>query len=241
MTPTGANGLGEKPIRAVVFDLDDTLYPQQQYVLSGFRAVAEFIHNLYGVDLYRELAESYLAGTRQDLFATVLKRHFKTVEEHLLRKLLYVHRTHNPVLELYQDARVCLAQLIGRGLRVGVLTDGSACIQRRKVAALEIEPLVDAIVYSDDLLGSRQSLQLREDAFQIMALQLEVDFAETVYVGDNPLVDFVTPRRLGLRTVRIQRSRGEHAADEPPTPECAPDLTLQSLCFLADLLASAPR
>ncbi len=30
------------PIKAVVFDLDDTLYPEKDYVMSGFSAVAEY-------------------------------------------------------------------------------------------------------------------------------------------------------------------------------------------------------
>ena len=28
-------------LHAIIFDLDDTLYPERDYVLSGFRAVAQ--------------------------------------------------------------------------------------------------------------------------------------------------------------------------------------------------------
>jgi hypothetical protein len=107
----------------------------------------------------------------------------------------------------------------GRGLRVGVLTDGSACIQRRKVAGWRLSA-GGCIVYSDDLLGSRQSLQLREDAFQIMALQLEVDFARRC-MSRQPAGGFCHPAPAGPAHRRIPaQSRGARGG-EPPTPEFA--------------------
>ena len=225
--------------KAVLFDLDDTLYPQSQYLVSGFRAVSDYIHNLYGIHIFDELVALYQAGEQRDLFLKVLQKHFKIVEDALLSKLLYVHRTHNPRIELHHDARVCLAQLIARDLRVGLVADGNAAIQRRKVAALELEALIDAIVYPDDLIGSRQSFQLQEDAFQIMSLQLGLEPAEMVFVGDNPVVDFFIPRKLGMGTVRILRRKGEHAGQESPAPEFEPHVTLESLCLLADVLQTA--
>ncbi|MFH0881299.1 MAG: HAD family hydrolase [Lentisphaerota bacterium] len=226
-------------VKAVIFDLDDTLYPQQQYVFSGFRAVADYIHNLYGLDLFSDLIDLYWAGERNDLFGKALSHHFKNVEDALVRKLLYVHRTHNPRLELHQDARVCMAMLIARGVRIGLLTDGDSSIQRKKVAALELEPLIDSVVYCDDLLGSRQSFQIYEDAFEIMSLQLGVDVGEMTYVADNPHLDFVTPRRLGMGTIRIQRRKGEYAEQEPPAPEFEPHVSIPTLCMLADVLDCA--
>ncbi len=227
------------PFKAVLFDLDDTLYPQQQYVLSGFRAVSDYLHNIYGIHIYDELVALFLAGDRSDLFTKVLLRHFKEVEETLARKLLHVHQTHNPRIELYADARVSLAMLISRNIRVGLVTSGDSAIQRRKVAALDLEPIIDAVVYPDDLIGSRQSLQLVEDAFHIMALQLGLELNEMAYVADNPSADFVVPRKLGMGAVHIFRRKGQASEEEPPEPECAPHVTLDSLCLLADVLQTA--
>jgi putative hydrolase of the HAD superfamily len=225
--------------KAVLFDLDDTLYPQNQYVTSGFRAVSDYVHNLYGIHIFDELIALYQAGEQRDIFFKALQRHFKVVEEALLSKLLYVHRTHNPRIELYHDARVCLALLISRDIRVGLVAEGHAAIQRRKVAALELESLIDAIVYPDDLLGSRQSFQILEDAFQIMFLQLGLEPADIVFVGDNPVVDFYIPRKLGMGTVRIHRNKSEHANQDAPAPEFEPHVTIDSLCLLADVLQTA--
>ena len=35
--------------RVVVFDLDDTLFPERQYVLSGFRAVDMWLKEAHGL------------------------------------------------------------------------------------------------------------------------------------------------------------------------------------------------
>jgi HAD superfamily hydrolase (TIGR01549 family) len=38
------------PLRAIVFDLDDTLYPERQYVHSGYRAIEAHLHSRLGME-----------------------------------------------------------------------------------------------------------------------------------------------------------------------------------------------
>ena len=37
-------------IKAVVFDLDDTLISEQDYIVSGFKHISEYLSQIYGVD-----------------------------------------------------------------------------------------------------------------------------------------------------------------------------------------------
>ncbi len=223
-----------KPL-AVVFDLDDTLYPERQYAFSGFREVAEFIDSLYSRKIYPDLVRHYMAGEREDLFKHSLQNHFKGVEDSFINKVLYIYWAHIPRIALYADADICLADLQEQSIRVGIVTTGSSSIQRNKVQALNLEPLVDAVVYNDELLGRKAPGQPSEDAFHIIALQLGVDPRDTLYVGDNPLTDFLIPKKLGLRTVWIQRPDSEHHATQPPTREHVPDLTIPVLTQLTTL------
>jgi len=227
------------PFKAVVFDLDDTLYPEPQYALSGFRAVADYIQTLYRIDIYEELVRRYLAGERTNVFGAILGKYFKQVENDFIRRVVHVYWSHTPRIELFDDARICMALLISRHIPVGLLISGQSSIQRKKVAALEVEPLLDAIVYADDLLGPKQPCQPCDDAFHILSLQMETDLSHILYIGDNPLVDFVTPRRLGVKTARIRRKHGEHLCDEPPSPEHAPDVTLTTLEALVGMSTAA--
>jgi FMN phosphatase YigB (HAD superfamily) len=92
------------------------------------------------------------------------------------------------------------------------------------------------MIYADELIGGEACRQPCQDPFFIMSLQMETELEEMVFVGDNPLVDFVAPRQLGMMTVRVQRPDGSHLSDEPPNPAYAPDIVIPSLFELADVL-----
>ncbi len=224
--------------KAVLFDLDDTLYPEQQYALSGFQAVAQHIQRIYGLNLYDDLVRTYLKGERTNVFGETLAKHFKSVDDNLLQKIVHIYWSHTPRITLFEDARICMALLFAQSIRVAVITTGLSAIQQKKVATLELEPLLDGIIYTDDLLGEKEPGQPCEDAFHILSLQLETEFNEMCYVGDNPLTDFVIPRRLGIKTARIQRPNGEHAKRQPPSIGYQADRVITSLIDLPSLFSN---
>ena len=65
-------------IKYVLFDLDDTLYPEIQYVCSGFRAVAAFLHqNRTAADpeyIFQLLWHTFENGPRNRVFNLVLEQ-----------------------------------------------------------------------------------------------------------------------------------------------------------------------
>jgi putative hydrolase of the HAD superfamily len=221
------------PFKGVIFDLDDTLYPQQQFVQSGLMAVSAYLYNIYGIKVYDELLKRYLGGDRTTVFESVLKKSFKEVENSLLCKLVHVFYSHKPNISLYSDAQICMALLIAHKIKIGIITDGYAATQRRKVAALELDPLIDGVVYLDELLKAPCNPQ--EDAFHILTAQMGLDIDEVIFVADNPLTDFLVPRRSKIYCVRIKRNNGEYAYAEPPSPEYAPDVTISTLELISGL------
>ncbi|NCC49893.1 MAG: HAD family hydrolase [Spartobacteria bacterium] len=223
-----------RTLKGVIFDLDDTLYPYRQFVLSGYQAVAEYLQTVFGVNVEKELVEKYLSG-EQNALEGVLRDHFKVVEDSLLQKLSYVFMAHIPQIALYEDARVSMALLIARGKRIGVLADGPLGMQRNKMAVLGLEPLLDCVLYSDELIGGEASWQPCRDPFYIISLQLEIELENMAFVGDNPLVDFVSPNELGMTTIQVVRPDGAHAKDAPLNKHYTADITISSLYDLADV------
>ena len=60
----------------VIFDLDDTLYPERQFAISGFRAAGAWAKAELGVDgLAEEMTGLLEAGMLGRIFSTVLERH----------------------------------------------------------------------------------------------------------------------------------------------------------------------
>lgn len=224
--------------KAVVFDLDDTLYPESQFAASGFRAVARYIHRLYGLQVGEELGARYRAGERGDLFTPTLGRHFKRIEPALVQRLHEIMYCHRPTITLYPDARIALALLSARRLPIGLMTDQPGHLQRNKVQALELHHLIDSFAYADDL-GGPDYWKPCPDAFHILAIQMEIEPHEMVYVGDDPRLDFIAPRALGMGAIRVQRD----AAPPPPLPAPAQEahITIPSLDMLWDALQTLER
>ena len=231
-TTSNKNGLGRRPFKGVIFDLDDTLYPERQYILRGFQAVSEYVRTLHNINLYDTLVACYQEGRRDDVISAALARHFSVVDDLFVRRVAFVFRLHQPRLSLFDDARIALATCQAFGVRTGILTGGHSSVQRRKIAALEVEPLVDSVIYSGELKDHGNGRHA-EDPFWVMSLEFGLDLADILYVADNPAADFLVPRKLGMGTVRIRRAGAEHSHAEAPTSDHEPEATITSLDRLA--------
>ncbi len=135
-------------IRAVAFDMDDTLYPERAFVFSGYRAVSEAVEAELGFPIYDELVDLFQSGRRGDLFTPVLARHLGAVEESYVKRLVAVYRAHRPVIAPFPEAAAVLEEIRGR-YRMALISDGIEAVQQRKLDALGLRPLFEAIVMTD--------------------------------------------------------------------------------------------
>jgi putative hydrolase of the HAD superfamily len=196
--------------RTVVFDVDDTLYLERDYVRSGFHAVGAWIAEREGIANFFEIAMAkFEAGFRGRIFNSVLEELGAVPEPALIAALVAEYRRHVPSIELLPDAVAALEQLAGAA-SLAVVTDGPVDSQRAKVEALHLERWADPIVLTAELgaeFGKPHpaAFELIEDAHGHAAQQC-------VYVADNPSKDFAGPKGLGWRTVRIRRAGGLHWA-----------------------------
>jgi FMN phosphatase YigB (HAD superfamily) len=223
-----------------IFDMDDTLFPERDFVLSGFRAVAVKVYDDFQLDIEGELREAFIHGMRGDLFTRALRRAGIPVEEHYVKSLVNVYRTHLPEIRPYLDVIPMLTHLKERGARVALMTDGWHQVQERKLTALGIASFFDEIVFTDSIRGT-SSWKPAADGFLQCLRSLHLDAPGCVFVGDNPAKDFVGARRLGITTVRIQRRGAEHENQQPIDADHAPDLSYPSLQeILSDLEHHVP-
>ncbi|HXG69091.1 MAG TPA: HAD family hydrolase [Gemmatimonadaceae bacterium] len=191
----------------LVFDLDDTLYPELSYVRSGFSAVAKMLRPLLGVPaktLAAELgAEETLHG-RGQVFDTVLRKHGRFTRT-LVSACIRTYRQHRPDLSLYADADRSLTRFAASPLYL--VTDGHKEVQARKVAALGLADRVRH-AYLTNRYG-RHRAKPAPHCFELICRREGVGPGQVIYVGDNPRKDFVGLKPLGFRTVRLLR--GNHA------------------------------
>jgi putative hydrolase of the HAD superfamily len=176
----------------VVLDLDDTLYSEAEYVLSGMRAVTAQLNAIYGSALSTELVDAYLAGN-PDVWAlacSLLGLPLQTKES-----FLWMYRLHAPAISLPPKVTSWLDGLREAGAMLAVLTDGRSVSQRLKLVSLGLSNLP---VYVSEEHGSEKPSPERFE--KIMQRWPGKRYA---YIGDNPRKDFVAPNRLGWLAVGL--------------------------------------
>lgn len=219
---------------AIIFDLDDTLYPERAYAFSGFAAVAEaFADRLGDVrEATAKMRELFDTEHRRRVFDRFLDERGMFEDRDLVRRLIETYRAHSPAITLYPDADEALTRF-SRTHKIGLLTDGPAMQQRAKIDALKLRPRFDAIILTDELGPGFGKPHPK--SFEMIAERLGVEPGRCVYVADNAAKDFVAPNALGWVTVRIHRAEGIYR-DVPAAGGGASQLGIDRLDQLAAVL-----
>jgi len=203
-------------IRAVVWDLDDTLYPERQYVRSGYAAVGRHLRAALGTaEAYEGWLWRRFEGGRFDRAFDALIEHFGLAGRGpAVGELVRVYREHVPDIRPHEGVPALLERLRGRGLRLGLLSDGYLPAQRLKLQALGLDAWFDAVVFTEDL--GREAWKPSAAGFEAVRERLGVEGTACAYVGDNPGKDFVAPNALGWRTVQYVRAGQLYAGVAAP-------------------------
>lgn len=209
-----------------IFDLDDTLYCEHDYVRSGFLAVAEELSKGCNINI-NKIHQLLIGEWKQNGRGRI----FNNVSEQLgieidIPSLVQVYRRHVPQLTLYEDAQEFIDLLRVENKKMALITDGDSQMQWAKIKALDLEKWFDCIVVTGDL--GKEHWKPSETPYRKVVDCLGVPFEECVYIGDNPNKDFITARKLGMGTIRIVREIGDHM-ETRLTPDYEADRIIYSL------------
>jgi putative hydrolase of the HAD superfamily len=210
------------PYGGVVFDLDDTLYPERDYVRSGFDYLGRLVERLYHTPFQQPLREAEQSGCRDPLAQALQAAGLPaSLKEHLI----LAYRYHQPSLTLYPGAWELLQRCRARGCPLYLVTDGRSVTQRLKLDALGLSQVFDEVFISEEVGVGKPHPR----AFETIVARGEGPW---VYVADNPRKDFQAPHRLGWTTIGV-RHRASRVHAEPPDGQ-APTFWVEEL---ADLLS----
>lgn len=215
--------------RGVVFDIDDTLYPEREYVQSGFAHVAGL---LGGTEdeveaLSAWLREAFDAGRRGDTFDRLLEAFPYLAERTSTSALVDAYRAHPPTIALEPGVEGVLDLLQQRGLRLAVLSDGPVASQAGKAAALGLDRWFDPILLTGSL--GPDFAKPSVTGFETIARAWGLSGPELAYVADNPAKDFAGPRRLAWLTVRVRHAGQLRSALEPSSAADRPDVEIRDI------------
>ena len=186
----------------LVFDLDDTLYEEIEFVKSGFKAVADYLHKNYSINkekafsiMLQELEEN----GRGKIFNTVLK-HFNVFSLKEVKKCLTIYRLHKPVIQLSSSGEQCLKRF--KGVRKFIVTDGNKIVQSNKITALKLSHIIERsfITHRFGIKNAKPSTY----CFEKIAEQYKESPENIVYIADNAKKDFVNLKKKGFKTIRVK-------------------------------------
>lgn len=189
-------------IVSVVFDLDDVMYSHRDYVRSGMRAVARYIHAVYGFHVEDALLEHAVSDCD---FNTCVKNALSPLMEDInasfLCRLELVYSTHTPAISLDPRAVSCLAILRARSIRTGLLADGNPAIQRHKARTLNLHQLMDSVIFAGDLLGPDQV----KSGLWLLMQDMDCSPEQMLFVGRPASIELCEAGKAGVHTLALCR------------------------------------
>ena len=188
----------------VVFDLDDTLVKEIDYLKSAFKAIAAKVDSAKNDSLFNQMLLWY--QNKENVLQNIESLYGITVAE--LRQL---YRSHYPHFSNASTVFTLLNSLKEKGFYIGLITDGYSLTQRNKIKSLGIEDLFDLIVISEEF-GSEKPNENNYKVFHQFATKYYY------YIGDNTAKDFLAPNQLGWISVCLLNN-GENIHPQDFTKE----------------------
>ena len=221
--------MGRQRPQIIVFDVDDTLYLERDYALSGFGAVGRWLEEHHALRGFAAIAGDLFAGGRRgDIFNRALRALGIASPERLVPTLVDVYRKHQPQIRLIDDARTAV-EALRASCRLACITDGPVASQIAKVRTLELDRWMAPIV-PDGIPGCRVSKTARTRLSSGRASIWRCGNPNASMSPTIPRKDFVAPLQLGWQVIRVRHPGALHeTVATPPEVPCGAASASQGL------------
>jgi putative hydrolase of the HAD superfamily len=190
-------------IRAIVFDLDNTLVDFMRMKGDAVQAAIEGMIDA-GLELPRETVRARIDAIYQErglefqqVFDVLLEREFGQIDPKILASgIIAYRRARASALTLYPHTQMTLLELVRRGIRLGVVSDAPRMQVWLRLCELSLQHSFDSVITFDDT-GERKP---GAAPFREVLKRLGVKPDEAIMVGDWAERDVVGGKGLGMLT-----------------------------------------
>ena len=217
--------------KVVVFDLDDTLYKEIDYLKSAFQEIADYFRDQYGIyGLWGEMLRYY--REKKDAFQEVVDFYKRPVEKSFL---LDMYRQHKPNIRFEPETKEVLDALHNNSeYEICMITDGRRVTQWNKIKALGLDKYQKEDL---DFLISEEHGHTKPDPYAYEMIEAFYPNCTYTYVGDNPAKDFYAANKLGWKTVcLLDNGRNIHKQDFSLADEYLPKYKIESIKELLSIV-----
>ena len=229
-----------KSIKAVIFDLDNTLVDFMKMKVDGVQAAViamidaglklepkEAKERIFNI--YREEGIEF-----QEVFDNFLIEEYGTVNHKILAAGIVAYRkAREAALVLYPHVQMTLMELTKRGYRLAVLSDAPLKQAWLRLSYLNLLHIFDQVIGYEDT-GKRKPAP---EPFRLALERLGVSAEEAVMVGDWPERDMKGASNLGITTI-YARYGDTHSSPEEISRDIIPgtNYILNDISEILDIL-----
>lgn len=218
-----------KNIKAIIFDLDDTLYDcSGTLVLQGRRQVAKNIAKIINCSeeeaytLQMEIEKKY--GTIVDIYEKIVALYNlpNSYIKELLEEFIHIDISN---ISLFPDVTDTLIQLKVQGYKLILVTSGEKEIQGKKINVLGL----NGGYFDDIFVADRNGSQIKKGCFQEVMRRYNLKPEEIMCIGDKIDDELTAGKSLGITTVMFEHGRHYEAYLREPHKYIKPDYSIKHM------------
>lgn len=217
-------------IKAVLFDLDNTLYPTKQLYDGGLRVMFLYLQTeklfswtweeFYTINLQvREELEilygkSPLSQERIIRIKKILQKLDISYDIKFLQKMYKIYSDYLFAnIQIEEWVVELLENLKNKNIKLAIISDGNTDRKIQKLEKLKLIDYFDTIVCSDMLWVSKPS----SEPFLETLNDLWLTTDEVLYIWDNPVNDIIGANNMGIASIRFDRGEKKMLNFSKPT------------------------
>lgn len=215
---------------SIIFDLDNTLYDEKEFNIAAYHNIASYLGRLCNESekfLFDELFKMF--QKKSSMYPRLFDDFIKSLglKKDVVPKLLQIFALTKVDLKLYSGAEDLLQNLKNKGIKLCLVTNGNVITQQNKVKQLGIAKFFNVIIYARDM--GKENEKPNPIAYEKALEMLLVKSKETFCVGDNPYTDFLSAKKLGIRTIRLLKGEFKNVR---LSPDYEADVTVENFSEL---------
>ncbi len=220
-------------IKAVVFDLDHTLFDRYEtlrQVVPFFRErfkITEGITDEFIAEKICWADKQYVHNGWHQILAYLCENNVFAEEIIYDEYEAYLLSCFRRVAAKYHFTIPTLEEIKSMGYKIGIITNSKSETQNCKIDLIGVRPFCDEIIISGDTPYEKPQGEI----FQLMAEKLGVETSEMMYVGDHPRNDVDASRKAGCTPVWV-KTTGNWIY--PEIPKC--ELQVETIAEIPEIL-----
>lgn len=215
-------------IKAVFFDLDDTLHNSQLPFSDAFKKFFPFYHKTVHQDLlyknFRDFSdllwESYvnneitLEHLRIERLVLALKRFKITISKELANEFQKQYEVESKKLQLFPEVPELLETINRNGYKIGIITNGPIEHQLNKIKSLNLTTYIPKeLIFISDAVGVAKP---NPQIYHHVVERVDFSSSELLYIGDSWANDVVGSFEAGWQSIWYNHRKRQPSTDHKP-------------------------